>query len=631
MSGETNDVVEASVEDAAGASRLLFQLHRTGALQAIDLHLGLLLLRLEPDEPLVGLAAALVSRAVQAGHVCLDLPHLLEQPLLDQTDTPIDIHWPSSDAWVAALKRSSLVGELGGGRAEVALVVDAESRIYLQRYANYQSRLVQALLSRAKAVHPVDESVLAARLERYFGPAPARLDQQRLAATLALRSGLSVISGGPGTGKTTTVGRLLLLLQEQALHRDATALRMLLLAPTGKAAQRLSESLEASLEKTGADPSLIETLPRSASTIHRALGYSSRTPTRFRRGRDNPLAADVVLVDEASMVDLALMTKLVEAVPPTARLILLGDKDQLASVEAGAIFGDIFAAAGGAGYSKEVVRYAGDLGNPGLSTATDVPPLRDCTVHLSTSYRYQDDSGIGRLAKALRDADSTAVAAALTDDNAKLIDTSALSEAGRKRQLEALISEALSEYPKTSDPGERLTHLLRFRLLAAHRHGALGVEGLNRLAEQTLVAFGLNPTEGAYDGRPIMISSNDYQLELFNGDIGVLGQDPDSKRLAAFFRTEAGLRRVQLSRLPSHETVFAMTVHKSQGSEFERVALVLPEQPSAVFTRELLYTGITRAKKSVVLFGARDVLFSGVQTKVHRSSGICAGLAGAAG
>ncbi len=620
---------EASFTDGDGAADVLQRLHTAGLLAPIDLHLGALLLRLEPTQPLVAVAAALTSRAVQAGHVCLDLPFLLAQPLLTQDDTPLELSWPPLSEWVHALSESPLVGRFDEQRRAVVLVLDDEQRLFLQRYADYQTRLIDALHERALHTHEVNESAAVAGLDKYFGkgstdPKSPR-DEQRLAAALALRNGLSIISGGPGTGKTTTVGRLLLLLQEQAASRKST-LKMLLLAPTGKAAQRLSESLEKSLKESGAEPHLIESLPDAASTIHRALGYSTRSPTRFRRGKDNPLSADVVLVDEASMVDLALMTKLVEAVPRGARLILLGDKDQLASVEAGAIFGDIFTAAGEDSYSEAVAAYASRVGSPGLQTSPRVAPIRDCTVHLSRSFRYDEDSGIGHLAKALRQADTTAVSRALQHTNARLIDTSPLSDGQRRKQLSTLIADALADYPKTKDPAERLTLLQRFRLLAAHRHGPLGVEGLNRLTEQTLVPFGLNPTEGSYDGQPIMISSNDYQLELFNGDVGVLARDPETQRLAAYFPSKSGLRRVQLSRLPAHETVFAMTVHKSQGSEFDHVALILPERPSALFTRELLYTGVTRAKRSVVLVGSLEVLDAGVQTPIHRSSGIRDGL-----
>jgi exodeoxyribonuclease V alpha subunit len=603
-----------------------------GVLTEIDCHLGRALLRFESsDQPLAALAGALTSRAVQAGHVSLDLAHLASEPVVDREDNLIAVAWPSLDAWRTAFDQSSLVGASSAPDDTgnlTPLVVDSKHRVYLQRYASYQDRLVAQLSARTRKVGDLDESVLAAGLERLFPSAPASSEQpafdaQRFAALLAVHGHFTVISGGPGTGKTTAVGKVLLLLQEQAAAAGKPPLRITLVAPTGKAAQRLTDSLGTALASLDASPGTMTNVPAVASTIHRALGYSSRTPTRFRRNQQHPLGADVVVVDEASMVDLALMTKLVEAVPSTARLILLGDKDQLASVEAGAIFGDIFQPELERRYSPALVQLAERLGSGGLASALDLPPIADSTVHLSRSYRYADDSSIGDLARALRAGDGSLTTRALSAGG-DVVWVRAEPDAPEPLELKLRETAEMGyrEYARESDPARRLVLLSGFRFLSAHRRGPLGIESLNRLVEQSLTRHGLEPTEGHYDGRPIMITENDYQIGLFNGDIGVLGREPGQERLFATFQSPDGPRRVQASRLPAHETVFAMTVHKSQGSEFDRIALVMPERPSRVFTRELLYTAVTRARRQVIVFGSGEVLLSGVTNPIHRSSGI---------
>lgn len=625
-------------------SAWLQELFERGALQAIDCALGRALLDLSPSEPpFVGLTAALTSRAVQTGHVCLDLPHFLTQPLLDREGAPIPVTWPELDVWRAALASSAWVATStdfyvtpGAAPPSRPLLMDTRSRVYLQRYADYQRRLVERLKDLSRAAVEFDEHTLADGLARYFPQTSSEFDEQRFAALLAVRNRFTLISGGPGTGKTTTVARILLLLQEQAAAAPRPPLRLLLLAPTGKAAQRLSDALKQSLEKLGVSDELRAAMPEQASTIHRALGYSRRTPTRFRHHREHPLSADVVLVDESSMVDLALMTKLVEAVPEDARLILLGDKDQLASVEAGAIFGDLFNADAPLVYTESVAALAERLasagkvntgstppgGVSGVASAPDAHPMRDVTVHLTRSFRYDPDSGIGRLARGLREVDFEGVERALgTSDSDQ--GTRWVSDDGAfETALRQAVLQGFRSYSEARTPEDRLSALESFRLLCAHRSGPRGVEGLNRLAETVLVELGLEPETGAYPGRPILITQNDYQLELFNGDVGVIERDPERDRLVAHFRGARGMRRVPVSRLPAHETVFAMTVHKSQGSEFEHVAFVLPERPSPVFSRELFYTGVTRARSRLSVFGSREVLRSGLESPIHRSSGL---------
>lgn len=562
-------------------------LAQAGVLLPIDLHFGRTLERLCPtDDPWIPLVGALCSRAVQLGHVCLDLAH--PPPLVGHDDQVVSLDWPSTEHWRTLLEASAAVSD--GSRA-TPLVLSHGHRLYLQRYHRYEERLARALKRRVESSEALSPLRAAALLDRHFG-SPDRagtVDLQREAVRLALGSRLAVISGGPGTGKTWTVARLLLILTELALEAGK-APRVALLAPTGKAAQRLRESIAKALEGPDVSADVKASISSEAATIHRALGYQPRSPTRFFRNGKNPLPEEVVIVDEASMIDLALMTKLVEAVAPSARLVLLGDKDQLASVEAGAILGDILRA-----------------------------PLPGCSVELVESRRYGESSGIGELARALRERDTPRAHAALEHGN----DVHLVELAGDQRALESAIAEGFREYGHATTPEERLSALDRFRLLSAHRGGPRGVLELNALCERVLArSTPLDPRPGPYEGQPISITNNDYALELWNGDVGVLGPNRDGTRLVAYFRKDSELRSVPLSRLPAHETVFAMTVHKSQGSEFDRVALVLPAEPSPLLTRELLYTAVTRAKRAVTLFGSRDILDQGILHGLSRSSGL---------
>jgi exodeoxyribonuclease V alpha subunit len=405
------------------------------------------------------------------------------------------------------------------------------------------------------------------------------------------------------------------------------------------------------------DPSLVASIPRDASTIHRALGYQPRTPTRFRHNAHNPLPVDVVVVDEASMVDLALMTKLVEAVPPSARLILLGDKDQLVSVEAGAILGDIYAEAE-PGFSEEFVRRVHEVTGERLPTAksSGAPDVQDCLVHLTRSYRYPEGSAIAEFARAVNRGDADA-ALSVIDGNPEPLAPAPRSRKKRvalnqlsfgfahheplfqrrpelewvelrgtddfARRLGPVIDRGFSAYVSERDPRRKLARLSGFRVLCAHRRGDLGAQTLNRWVEERLAdRAGLNIDREFYDGRPLLITRNDYQLDLYNGDVGVVAPDSDGLLKAWFVGDDTRVRSFLPARLPPHETVFCMTVHKSQGSEFDRVLLVLPERPSPIVTRELLYTGVTRARTAVHLVASRSVLKVAINQRVERASGL---------
>jgi exodeoxyribonuclease V alpha subunit len=613
-----------------------------GVLSAIDVHFARTMARLASERDMsVELAAALASRQVQHGHVCLELARLCRGELAIEAEGTVAaaIEWPALEPWLAALRRSALIGD---ARATTPLVLDASARLYLRRYFEHEHGLLQALATRVTTAAAVDLGVLRAGLDRLFGassgppaqPSPASAgkpararnadrqldlfaqanpveatnaepDLQRVAAERAVLRDFAVISGGPGTGKTSTVVKILALLVEQARARGSQPPRMHLLAPTGKAAARLSEAIKRAKATLAAEPEVCAAIVENASTIHRALGATGIGGQRFRHDREAPLATDVVVVDEASMVDLALMARLIDAVPARARMILLGDKNQLASVEAGAVLGDLC----GAGLSP-------------LPSA----PMAGCIVHLTRSYRYAQDSGIRKLADAIQAAQAQRALELLCD--ARLPDITLIDDGQGDALPEALLRAAVQGFASFFDAqeaGEKLRALERFRVLCAHRRGPFGQTAVNLAIEAALRNAGLVAGRAErYAGRPILITQNDYQARLFNGDVGVLLADTrEPERLRAHFAAEDGRTRdIAAARLPPHESVYAMSVHKSQGSEFDEVAVVLPPEASPVLSRELLYTAVTRARTRVVVYAKRAVLEHCVLKAVQRASGL---------
>ena len=599
---------------------LLSAFVEAGVLGPLDLHFAQALGRLgEDSDQTVLLAAALASRAPRAGHTCADLQTVSQAIRLEREAPSTPLPWPEPAAWLEAVARSPLVRRPHDDLTRPLLLEG--TRLHLDRYWRYQQRLVAALEARAStATVALDPTRLDADLDHFFPVDPAlegAPDLQRLAAKTAAERRFTVITGGPGTGKTTTVLKLLLVLLSQARAlapsgRAAWPPSVHLLAPTGKAAARLAESLTEGLAslKQPVDAELAEALPSQATTIHRALGYQPRSPTRFRHDADHPLGADVVVVDEASMVDLALFAKLVDAVPPSARLVLLGDRDQLASVEAGAVLGDI------CGVDRQGARSR----------------LSDCLVHLTRTWRFGADSGIGNLARAVN-AGEVEAALQLLRGPAEDIDLIELSSDARGLPA-ALLGELVRTWTpivRAPDPTTALSLLGHTRVLCAHRRGSLGVEGINRALQEALEAAGaIRPRGPFWSGRPVLVRRNDPELGLFNGDIGLLLPEPDSPQgaLWAWFPGAPGTgpRRLHPARLPVHDTVFAMTVHQSQGSQFAHPVVVLPARPSAILTRELLYTGITRARQQVTVVASESALQAGIEARVVRQSGLGAAL-----
>ncbi len=564
------------------------------------------------------LGLALASHAVGLGHTCLPLD------ALEATLGPA--------ARLADAER--LAGELHGntlvarpdGDAPRPLVLD-DGRLYLQRYWDYERRLAARLRDLlAASPAPVDPAPLGPYGGLFawdWSPAGAT-NWQAVAAFVAARHRFAVISGGPGTGKTYTIVRLMLRLVQAALETGATPPVFRLAAPTGKAAARMNESIQEGLAVLQPSAAVRAHLPREASTLHRLLRLR-RGSTRPGHDREQPIPTDVVIVDEASMIDLPLMAKLADAVPDTGRLVLLGDRYQLASVESGAVLADLCAPAGVNAFSEAQRGAAGEL------VADDLPqpagtPLADHVVTLQTSHRFRADSPIGRLAAAINAGDADTVESLLATGSDELRARLDASEA-TLGSLVNQMADAFAVLHRATEPATAIAGLEAVRLLTATRVGPLGSAALNERIAHTLAARHNFDADGRwYHGRPIMVVQNEPRAGLFNGDVGVVWREADG-HVRAWFRTEAGLRAFHPSVLPAHDTVYAMTIHKSQGSEFERVHLLLPRAQSQVLTRELLYTAVTRARRALQVHGPLEVWRHALERGVQRRSGLAARLA----
>ncbi|KPH92028.1 exonuclease V subunit alpha [Pseudoalteromonas undina] len=512
-------------------------------------------------------------------------------------------------------------------------------RLYFSRLAGYEQTLAQRLLTMSERQLNIDDAVLAQLLTRYFPNDPSiDIDWQKVACAIAATKGFSVITGGPGTGKTTTVTKLLAILQ--SLYQ-AAPLSIKLVAPTGKAAARLTESILGAKNKLSEIPDDINALiPQSAQTIHRLLGVKPFT-NKFRHDKSNPLHVDVLIIDEASMVDLSLMAKLIEALPDHARLILLGDKDQLASVDTGSVMSDLcqgLVLGQTPRYSKVRCEQLNTLcfnGTVKLNAQTQSEfKLADCIAFLQHSYRFDAKSGIGQLALAVNTNNRGILNYVEQQSSEGHFSDIILDYDFVSTPIEKLVNSAASHYAnyltliaQGASVAQVHAAFASYQLLAAVREGDYGVNSLNQRIERVLQQQGLisvNPNQRHYIGMPIMVSQNDYQLKLFNGDIGILMPD-DSGQLKAVFIDEQGNERAfSPARLPAHDKVYVMTIHKSQGSEFSYTAMVLPplKQASIGINRQLVYTGITRAKQTFELVADKKVLQLAMGKSVSRASGL---------
>jgi exodeoxyribonuclease V alpha subunit len=716
-----------AIQLTAPLPELLKQWEQERLLTPLDRHFALEMSHLHPSDsqqPLFVLLCALLSQQLSSQHSCLVLAHIVPLNPMAEQNSHCKIAL-SLEALTETLQSFDAVGQAGSNKP---LIFD-NGRLYLQRYHQFETSVAASLirLSGSVSKHSEDAShqehtqtaKLRSLLDQLF-PAnvsdphsltrnaittnvitksegtqsAATIDWQKVATATALGKKLSVITGGPGTGKTTTVTKLLLLLQMESQQE------IRLVAPTGKAAARLSESIKASKARlakelsTNADVvdearnrhsqdflTALGRIPEEASTLHRLLGVIPNSP-HFRHHQGNPLRLDLLIVDEASMVDLPMMYKLLSALPEHASLILLGDQDQLASVEAGAVLADICAglkmpvdpnnlaqnniasnnpALWQMRYSKEQAERLSALTGFELTPyINDAPKLGDSLCMLMHSHRFKGDAGIGLLASAVNRADLQGIlqvwqqgpvelnwlehsmvvsqTQAKVSEPANNVGLNLLLEQACQQYgvyLSALNSDASNNDVSNSDLGTRpstadiIDSFNQYRILCAMRSGDYGVEGINQFVTQALAnAKLIKPLQEFYLGRPIIIQSNDYNLGLFNGDIGLILQDEDKpeRLMAHFIKADGSLLKVLPARLPSHETCYAMTVHKSQGSEFSRVALVLPPNPSLaqwqLLTKELIYTAITRAKVHFTCLGTQHVFERASSQATQRASGL---------
>ena len=596
-----------------------------------------------------GIAARAVSTATGSGHVCLRLQDLADEAASPDTATPRPA---DAAAWRATLLASSVVGT-PEAPANRPLVLDADGRLYLHRYFDLERRLARRLVQAARALPPRSAEADArtrAQLATLFAgnaaTADGSADWQKLATALALRGRLTVVSGGPGTGKTTTVVNLLACLLTQ--QPDA---RVVLAAPTGKAAARLSEALR---QRAGhLDEALRRRLPTESFTVHRLLGvlldgHPDAGEGGFAHHAGHPLVLDVLVVDEASMLDLALATRLLEAVPASARIVLLGDKDQLAAVESGAVFAELSADPTLSPACVQDLAALADVAPALITPAAPVQPsaLPDSAVWFNRNFRFASDSGIGRLAADTIAGRADAALAWLRNGQDRSVQW--LDDGGAQPAAATLahIAEGYAPFvaacaaaATAADDGAGAAAAIteafgRFRVLCAVREGGRGVNAVNEAITRRLrpllagaAAPGADARSPWYAGRPVMVLRNDYGLKLFNGDIGITLPAADGTLAVWFPAADGGYRAVAPVRLPAHQTAWAMTVHKSQGSEFAAVLVLLPAQRSRVLTRELLYTGITRARDRVLLAASAPVLAGAMQSGSARHSGLLARLA----
>lgn len=575
----------------------------------INRHFADFMLKLSrTQDPDFYLACGLVSHQAEQGDVCLNLSEYSGTgPVAFPGAQSDSVPAPPLAEWIESLQNNPLVGKPGEKKPLILDTQGSTPRLYLYRYWQYENILGQYIRQSSRR-QPIslDRDLFEAGLARLFPSVPGEVDDQVLAARAALENRFCVISGGPGTGKTTTVLKIIILLLEQA---GENPFELALVAPTGKAANRLRESILVSREQAEraefTRKELLNAIPDETSTIHRMLGAIRNSP-RFKYNIQNPLPFDCVIVDEVSMVDLALMSKLVQALKPDCRLILLGDKNQLSSVESGSVLGDICSTPENqAGKPSELAR---------------------CMINLSKSYRFTDKSSIGRLSRLINEGCAAEAAAMLeSPPSANISWHQSPLPRDIRESLKNSLKKIYSSFSGQQSVENSFEMVSRFNIICALRSGPYGTVTLNRLIEQILMDEKIvTGDQEWYPGRRIMITRNDYHLELYNGDIGIALPDrEDGNRLKVYFeRGKNHYQKCAPARLPEHESAFAMTIHKSQGSEFDSVLIILPNQDTPVLSRELIYTAITRARKKIQIWGDMGVLVKALNRTTRRSSGL---------
>ncbi|MDM8567560.1 exodeoxyribonuclease V subunit alpha [Candidatus Halobeggiatoa sp. HSG11] len=568
------------------------KLYKEGIFSDLDIHFAKLMAELSDNSDEILLGGALVSYYNNQGSSCVNLHLLAGKPFPPESDTST-ILCPQLLHWETSLINCNVVGSPG----DCTPLILNNHRLYSYRYFNYEFTLAARIHSLIN-INDINYQILSKGLERLFSKQPSK---QKEAAYLAVSHNFCIISGGPGTGKTATVIKILALLLEQSSN-----LNLVMVAPTGKAANRLKEAITKKLPSLDCDSTIKAAIPTEAYTIHRLLGSKLNSPY-FHFSANNPLPYDVIVVDEASMIDLALMTKLMQAVPDNARLILLGDKDQLASVEAGTVLGDICAAS---------LIQSSVIDNSQLTVSNSkLNDINSSIILLDKSYRFSEQSGIWKLAQAVKQGDGETALQVLKSTEYPDVEWHSTESSS---DLIKYISTNFSILE--SEPEIALQQFDKFRVLCATRHGSYGILNINQSIENYYRQSGQIKAH-RYHGQPIIIKRNDYHLNLFNGDIGIIFNIAGQQK--AIFQDATGqLREFWPNRLPEYETVYAMTIHKSQGSEFEKVLMILPEHFSPVLTRQLIYTGITRAGKTISIWGNEQIFTQAITTEVNRSSGL---------
>ena len=568
----------AGWRQVVSADGLLRAFNEAGVLDAADVHVAQRLSAMSAEsDPQVALAVALLVRALRGGSVCVDLRSA--EAVADIGTGSAELPWPAVDTWMAAVRASPLLGP------PAVLRIYQENLLYLDRYWREEQQVADDLLALLKAHAPT----MVPDLGRLFPPG---YEEQRDAATIALAQGFTVLTGGPGTGKTTTVARLLALFAEQAEPTGNARLRIALAAPTGKAAVRLQEAVQLEIDQ-------LDTVDRErlsglkATTLHRLLGSRPDTSSRFRHHRGNRLPHDVIVVDETSMVSLTMMARLLEAVRPQTRLLLVGDADQLASVEAGAVLADLVEGLNGRGDTR--------------------------VAALTTSHRF--GASIGELASGIRVGEADRVIDILRtgDEHIEWINTDDWTE--RLRNVLLPHALRLRQAAVLGDAAAAVATLDEHRLLCAHRRGPYGIAHWNRQVERWLTEATGEPIWSSwYAGRPVLIAANDYGLGLYNGDTGVTVLADGALR--AVIASAAGPLDFATSRLGDIETMHAMTIHKSQGSQVDEVTVLMPPEDSRLLTRELFYTAVTRAKAKVRVVGSEAEVRAALDRRAVRATGL---------
>ncbi|MEV6286100.1 exodeoxyribonuclease V subunit alpha [Kribbella sp. NPDC051770] len=569
---------------ALAATGLLREFNAAGVILAADVHVALrLTAMLEETDESVALACALVARAVRAGSTCLDLALVRDEV----GEEGAELEWPSLEAWQSALRASPLLG------APFPLRLD-ETRLYFDRYWREEEQVEQDLRRQTTRLAPViaNEAALTAGLDRLF-PGDSYVEQ-RAAAETAARQWTTVLTGGPGTGKTTTVAGLLAVLAEQAELAGERRPWIALTAPTGKAAARLEEAVRREMSDRLSPEDTARLGDFHARTLHMLLGRRPDSSSRFRHDRTNRLPHDIIVVDETSMVSLTMMARLLEAVRPGARLVLVGDPDQLASIEAGAVLADLV---------------------DGLVAGGHIE-----AAELRTSHRF--GSEIGELALAVREDRADDVLTVLRGGDERVVFVE--DEDPRERLREAMLPDVLAirRAAEAGDADAALAAVDRHRLLCAHREGPWGVQQWNRTVERWITEETEDPLwDTWYVGRPVLVTANDYALGIYNGDVGVTIRRPDGS-LRVCIAGARGRRDFAPSRLGNIETLHAMTIHKSQGSQAAEVTVLLPNEESRLLTRELFYTAITRAVDRVRVVGAEESVRLALTRRALRATGL---------